>query len=82
MEIKAIDFKTLPSKAIKGVNELGAGTIQLAKNAKDTFTKYTPRLVKKHKETFVGGAVILLALSSAAKITSSIKSKIKEIKNS
>ena len=80
MKISSIDFKTLPSKALKGVQDLGRSTRTLAREVKDVFVKHTPSAIKNNTDTIIGGGVIVAGLASIVKLISSIKYKAQETK--
>ncbi|MBR1617885.1 hypothetical protein IJ670_07020 [bacterium] len=69
--------KTLPRKALNGINSVGASTINCAKQAGDTFSKCVPDVVKQNKKTIVGAGVVGVAISSLTALTLGIINKIK-----
>ncbi len=75
-------IKTLPAKAYNGINDLGRSAID---NYQKSCAKLSKNPVvqkaKEHKETIVGSALILIALSGFIKLISAINNKIKQVKN-
>ena len=82
MKVNSISntFKGLPKKFVNGINEIGSHTIKIAGSAKDKVKEHTPALIKNHKETVVGSAVVLAALSGVAGITKAVVNKINDSK--
>lgn len=82
MKVNSISntFKGLPKKFVNGINEIGTHTIKIAGSAKDKIKEHTPSVIKGHKETVVGSAVVLAALSGAIGIAKAVSNKVKDSK--
>lgn len=85
LNLNTATITSLPKKAINGVNEIGSHVSDFCKTSCDKFVKSdsVQNFSKKtgvKKETFIGAAVILAALSSGIKLITGIKNKADESK--